>query len=174
MWILFASPGIRHSPKAFAMYSGLVHLHNILRWLILILLVVALIRSFVGMTGKKPFTSADKKTGLFLMTSAHIQFLVGLILWFIGPWGLKLLQNIGFSAAMKDPASRFWIMEHNVGMLIAIVLITIGRGVAKKNISDTAKHKRAFWLFFIALIIILVSVPWPGRVGIGRPLFPGM
>lgn len=174
MWIFFAWPGIRHLPKAFIMHTALVYLHNILRWLILILLVVALVRSLTGMTGKKPFTNADKKTGLFLMTTAHIQFLLGLILWFTGPWGFKLLQSIGFSAAMKDPVARFWIMEHNVGMIIAVALITIGRGVAKKPIDDTTKHKRTFWLFFIALIIILASVPGPGRIGIGRPIFPGL
>lgn len=156
------------------MHNGLVHLHNILRWVILLLLLIALIRAVAGMSAKKPFTNGDKKTGLFLMISAHTQFLVGLILWFTGPWGFKLLQNIGFSAAMKDPVARFWIMEHNVGMLIAIILITIGRGVSKKALPDAVKHKRTFWFFFIALVIILASVPWPGRIGVGRPWFPGM
>lgn len=158
--------------KAFLMYTGLVHLHSLLRWIIIILIVVALVRHLMGMTGNKPFTSGDKKTGLFLMISAHTQFLVGLILWFIGPWGFKLLQNIGFAAAMKEPVARFWIMEHNVGMLIAIALITVGRGVSKKNLSDASKHKRSFWFYLIALIVILASVPWPGRVGVGRPLMP--
>ena len=108
------------------------------------------------------------------MISAHSQLLIGIILWFTGIWGYKLLQNIGFSAAMKDPVARFWIMEHNIGMLIAIVLLTIGRGVYKRTIPDLIKHKKSFWLYLIALIIILVSIPWPGRTGIGRALFPGM
>ncbi|MEP7257135.1 MAG: hypothetical protein ABI687_02080 [Flavitalea sp.] len=155
------------------MHTGLVHLHNILRWVILILLVIALFRHFLGMTGKKPFTAGDKKTGLFLMISAHTQFLIGLYLWFFGPWGYSVLKNIGMGAAMKDPVFRFWTVEHNTGMLIAIVLITIGRGVSKKNITDAAKHKKSFWFFLIALIVILVSVPWPFRQ-VARPLFPGM
>ncbi len=156
------------------MYNGFVHLHSLLRWVILILLLVALFKHLKGMSSNKPFTAGDKKTGLFLMISAHIQLLIGLIEWFIGPWGFKLLQNIGFSAAMKDPVARFWIVEHNVGMLIAIALITIGRGVSKKSLPDNIKHKKSFWFYLIALIIILASIPWPGRVGIGRPLFPGM
>ncbi len=156
------------------MSTGLVHLHNLLRWVVLLLLIVALVRHFLGMSGKKPFTAGDKKIGLFLMISAHSQLLIGIILWFTGIWGYKLLQNIGFSAAMKDPVARFWIMEHNIGMLIAIVLLTIGRGVYKRTIPDLIKHKKSFWLYLIALIIILVSIPWPGRTGIGRALFPGM
>ncbi len=58
-------------------------------------------------------------------------------------------------------------------MLIAIVLITIGRSAAKKNIPDAAKFKRSFWFYLIALLIILATVPWPFRAGIGRPWLEG-
>ena len=108
------------------------------------------------------------------MISAHTQLLLGLILWFFGDVGFKLVRNTGdFGALMKDDVARFWTMEHNLGMLAAIILITIGRGVSKKNITDAAKHKRSFWFFFIALVLILISIPWPGRDA-GRPIFPGM
>ncbi|HRE53055.1 MAG TPA: hypothetical protein PK339_16670 [Flavitalea sp.] len=156
------------------MYTGLLHLHNLLRWVIIILLVIAIVKSFSGMTGKKPFTKGDKKTGLFLMIAAHIQLLIGLYEWFFGAWGLKLIQKIGMGEAMKEPAYRFWAVEHLTGMLIAIVLITIGRGASKKNIPDQAKHSKTFWFFLIAFIIILAVVPWPFREAIARPLFPGM
>jgi uncharacterized membrane protein len=157
------------------MYNGLVHLHNILRWVILILLLVAIVRHYMGMTGPRPFTAGDKKTGLFLMISAHIQLLLGLYQWFVGPLGYKLAVSTGsFGALMKDPAARFWTVEHNLGMLLAIILITVGRGVSKKNFSDIKKHRKSFWLFLVALILILASVPWPWREAIGRPLLPGM
>ena len=155
------------------MLQGLVHLHNVIRWVILILIVIAIFRHLSGMTGKKPFTSGDKKTGLFLMISAHTQFLLGLILWFFGPMGYQLLSSVGMGEAMKNPAYRFWTVEHNIGMLIAVVLITVGRGVAKKNLPDAVKHKKSFWFFLIALIVILVSIPWPWRT-VARPLFPGL
>ena len=153
------------------MYTGLVHFHNFIRWVILLLILVAIFRHLMGMTGKKPFTNGDRKTGLFLMIAAHVQFLVGLVLWFIGDWGYKLISNSSVGEVMKNPAQRFWVVEHNTGMLIAIILITVGRGVSKKNLPDASKHKRSFWFFLFALILIIVSVPWPGREGIGRPLF---
>ena len=154
------------------MYTGLVHLHNFLRWVILLLLIVAVIRHFAGMTGKKPFTNGDRKTGTFLMIAANIQFVLGLIQWFIGDWGYQLLKNsAGMGEVMKNATMRFWVIEHPIGMLIGVALISIGRGAAKKNIPDASKHKRAFWLFLIALIVTVVSVPWPGRIGIERPLF---
>lgn len=153
------------------MYTGLVHFHNFIRWVILLLILVAIFRHLTGMTGRKAFTNGDKKTGLFLMIAAHVQLLVGLVLWFIGDWGYKLISNSSMGEVMKNPAQRFWVVEHNMGMLIAIILITIGRGVSKKNLPDASKHKRSFWFFLFALILIIVSVPWPGREGIGRPLF---
>lgn len=150
-------------------YNGLLHLHSLLRWVILILLVIAIVKSYTGMTAGKPFSAGDKKVGLFLMISAHTTLLVGLYLWFFGPWGVASIGNLGFGAVMKDRVLRYYAVEHTTGMLIAIVLITIGRGVAKKRIPDVVKYKRTFWFFLIALVIILATAPWPFRAGIGRP-----
>ncbi len=74
---------------------------------------------------------------------------------------------------MQDNVYRFWAVEHLTGMLVGIILITIGRGSAKKNISDKAKHRKSFWFYFIAFVVIVASVPWPFRE-VARPLFPGM
>jgi hypothetical protein len=155
------------------MYQGLLHLHNLGRWVVIILLVVAIFKSLTGITGNKPFTSGDKKIGLFLMITAHIMLLIGLYQWFAGPWGLHNIQANGMKVVMHNNVSRFWAVEHITGMLIAIILITIGRGSAKKNISDKAKHSRSFWFYLIAFVIILATVPWPFRE-VARPLFPGM
>ncbi|HUQ66375.1 MAG TPA: hypothetical protein VM101_09475 [Flavitalea sp.] len=154
------------------MYTGLVHLHNFLRWVVLVLLIVAIVRHLMGMTSRKTFTSGDKKADLLLMISTHIQLLVGLIIWFIGDWGYQIVKNsAGMGEVMKNSAMRFWVIEHPLGMLVATALITVGRGVSKKLLPDAVKHKKIFWFFFIALIIIIASVPWAGRTGIGRPLF---
>ena len=154
------------------MYTGLLHLHNILRWVILLLLVIAIIKAFAGMTGNKPLTNGDKKVSLFLMIFSHIQLLIGLYQWIAGPWGIIKKIPDGVSV-MKDPAYRFFMVEHPLGMFIAIMLITIGRGQVKKGISDVSKHKKMFWFYFIALLLILATVPWPFRDIIARPLFPG-
>ncbi len=154
------------------MYQGLLHLHSLLRWIILVLLVVNIIRHFSA--SNNPFNSADKKLGLFLMIAAHTTLLLGLYQWFTGDLGLHKIQEIGMAAAMKDNVHRFWIVEHITGTILAVLLITIGRGVAKKSMPDAAKHKRSAIIYLIALIIILAVVPWPFRAGIGRPWFPGM
>ncbi|MCW3079624.1 hypothetical protein [Segetibacter sp.] len=155
------------------MYQGLLHLHNVGRWVVIILLLAALIKSISGLAGDKAFTSGDKKVGLFLMIAAHIMLLIGLYQWFAGPWGLQNIQAQGMKTVMQDSVFRFWAVEHIAGMLVGIILITIGRGSAKKNITDKAKHRRSFWFYTIAFILIIATVPWPFRE-VARPLFPGM
>ena len=155
------------------MYEGLVSLHNIGRRIVRLLLLVAIAKAIGGLSGNKPYSSGDKKVGLFLMIAAHTMFVIGLYLWIAGPWGLKNIQNMGMKAVMQDKIYRFWAIEHLTGMLIGIILITIGRGAGKKPIPDRSKHRRSFWLFLLGLLIILASVPWPFRE-VARPLFPGM
>lgn len=155
------------------MYTGLVHLHNFLRWIIIVLLILNIVRHVTSLN--KPFTVADKKLGLLLMIAAHITLLLGLYQYFTGSVGFALIKQYGMSEVMQNSVYRFWAVEHITGMLIAIVLITMGRGVAKKPLSDEQKHKKSLIFFLIAFIIILASVPWPWRVeGVGRPIFPGM
>jgi hypothetical protein len=151
------------------MYHVLLYLHSILRWIIILLSIVAIFRAYAGMAGGKPFGPGDKRTGLFLMIAAHTTLLVGLYLWIFGPLGLANIRNLGFGEVMKDRVYRFFAVEHLFGMLVAIILITLGRRASKASISDRSKHKRTFWFILVALLIIFATVPWPWMVGIGRP-----
>ena len=109
------------------------------------------------------------------MITADIMLLVGFYQWFAGDWGLKSIQLNGMSVVMKNAVLRFFAIEHMAGMLIAIILIHIGYSFSKKNIPDTAKHRRVILFYSLALLIILISIPWPFReVGAGRTWFPGM
>ncbi|MBC7868291.1 MAG: hypothetical protein H7X88_12220, partial [Gloeobacteraceae cyanobacterium ES-bin-316] len=90
------------------MESGLLHLHNLLRWIILLFLLLALLQAF----GKKP---GLKKTSLWLLISAHITLLIGLYQYFTGAFGYKLIEANGFGGVMKDSVLRFWAIEHITG-----------------------------------------------------------
>ncbi len=153
------------------MVQGLQHLHNLMRWVILILAVLTLVKSFSGMSNKKAFTAGDRKTALFLMISADVQLLLGLLLYMMKGW----MSSFSQGGVMANAASRFWAVEHIFGMVVALVLIHLGFSAAKKNMDDATKFKKLFWFTLIALVIILATIPWPFRVeGIGRPWFPGM
>lgn len=139
----------------------LLHVHSIARWLLLLLLLIAIFNSMVA--GKRPFIRTDARTGLILTIVADLQLLIGISLWFLGGFGYKQIKAFGMGPVMKDSYMRFFAIEHTLLMLIAIILIHIGKAQGRKAISDKAKHNRTMVYYLIALILILVAVPWPSR-----------
>ena len=137
------------------MYTGLVHAHSGLRWIVLILLVAAVAVSISKWLGGSSFTDGDRKLNLFTLIAVHTQFLIGLVLLFISP-------KVNFSM-MSEKLYRFYSVEHTTGMLIAIILITIGYSRSKRIINATGKHRLVGILYGIGLLLILASIPWPSR-----------
>jgi hypothetical protein len=152
------------------MFSALLQVHSILRWVLLILLVLSIVQSAIGWVKRRGLREQDTKLWLFTMISAHTTLLIGLILLLFGRFGILSSGLPEGVQLMKDTFYRFYWVEHPVGMLIATILITMGRGVVKKQIRTRLKFKRAFWFFFLALVVILATVPWPGREIVGRGL----
>jgi hypothetical protein len=157
------------------MYTGSIHLHSLLRWVVLALMLVMLYRSFMGRSSDRTFKNEDRKVALFLLIGAHLQLLIGLYQYFVGPWGIHQLDNLSMGEVMKNAMSRFYLVEHALGMIIGITLITIAYSTGKKALEPQKKWNRMFILYAIAFVIIMVSIPWPFRmVGEGRAWFPGM
>jgi uncharacterized membrane protein len=141
------------------------HFHSGLRWVVLILALLTIIKALMGMQKKSPFTNADNKISLVLISFMDIQLITGLVLYVFGPMGLKNIQNMGMGEVMKNSYTRFFAMEHLIGMLIAIVVFHIGRSKSKKATDDASKHKKEFIFYLIGLLIILASIPWPFKAG---------
>jgi hypothetical protein len=154
------------------MYEGLLHTHNFLRWVILIFLLLSMFRQMTA--GNQPFAGKDKALGLPLLISAHLTLIIGIYQWIVGPWGLKLIQANGMGTVMKDSVLRFWAVEHPFTMLLAIIFITIGYGQRKSKHTARVQRRRTLIFYFLALVAILLAVPWPFREVVGRPWFPGM
>lgn len=144
-------------------------LHNILRWGILLFGLWAVINAITGVISKRAYSSGDNKSGLLFMIFCDIQLLVGLILFFGNAWFDKMKAGMG--AVMKNGYDRFFTVEHAGMMILAWVLVHIGRASVKRAATDTAKHKKMLLFFGLALLIILVSIPWPFRTEVARPWF---
>jgi hypothetical protein len=143
------------------MYSFLLHLHSVGRWIVLLLLLVAIFNSMVA--GSRPFIRSDARTGTILVIFADLMFLLGLAIWFFGSKGYKMIQEMGMNAVMKNSTARFFAVEHITMMLIAIILLHIGKAQGKKAIGDKAKHTRTLVFYLLALLLIMISIPWPFR-----------
>jgi hypothetical protein len=102
------------------------------------------------------------------MIAAHTTLLIGLYLLLFGRYGILSTSLPPGVSLMKDKFYRFYWVEHPFGMILSVVFITIARGMAKKSFPDVVKYKKAFWLFLLALILILATVPWPFREVVGK------
>lgn len=138
------------------MYNGLLHAHSGLRWLVLIFLLLAIFNAF---SKKKSgtWTPKDRKLSAMAMGFVHLQFVLGLVLYFVSP---KVSYTEGF---MQNTVLRFYAVEHVVGMVIAIALVSIGFSKAKRAATDAKKFGAIATFFLIGLIVMLASIPWPFR-----------
>ncbi|NOS92295.1 MAG: cytochrome B [Cyclobacteriaceae bacterium] len=134
------------------MHSILLATHSIVRYFLLIVLIIVIVRSLMGWMNRSSYSKLDDKFSLGLFILTHTQLLLGFALFFISP------LIIFSGAAMGDRVARYWLAEHNTGMILAIVLITVARISSKKMKDDVFKHKRMFTLNAIALLIILVMI----------------
>ncbi|MBK7390826.1 MAG: cytochrome B [Bacteroidia bacterium] len=152
------------------MYTGLLHTHSLVRWLMLILLIMSVFRAYNGWKSRRTFTPGDKKLVLFTLIFSHVQLLIGFVLYMVSPIVQSALADMG--SAMKDKMLRFWAVEHIAVMILSILIITVGNAMAKRATSDGEKFKKIFIYFTIGLVLILISIPWPFlQTGAGRGWF---
>jgi hypothetical protein len=130
-----------------------------LRWLLLLSLVTTLVKYLIGWFGNQPWKKTDNLMGIIFTSLMDLQLLVGLVLYFFLSPITKLAFN-DFGAAMKNADLRFYAVEHLFMMLIAVVLVHIGRAKSKKAATDAGKFKIATLFYGLALVVMLVAIPW--------------
>jgi hypothetical protein len=136
--------------------------HSGWRYLVIILLLVAFINALMGYLGKKPYTEGNRKLNVFALISAHIQLVLGLLLYFMRDW---------YKGDMSVDIQRYWKMEHITMMLIAIILITVGNAKSKKVDSALMKHRTIFVFFGFALLLITGAIFMMVKADPNRHLF---
>lgn len=151
------------------MYEFILAVHNILRWVVLILGFLAVLRAFIGWFGKHAWIPADPKIGRFFTSAIDIQLLIGLLLYiFFSPFTLQAIRNFGFGYVMEQADYRFFAVEHLFYMILAVVFAHLGSALPRKADHPVDKHRRAAIWFGLAFLVILLGMPW------FRPLLPGL
>ena len=145
--------------------SSLLHIHSGFRWIVLILLILAIFNALKSQSSGK-YLKKDKMINLFAMILLHIQFVIGLGLYFSS-------SKVSFAKGwMGEAIQRFYGMEHLIGMILAIVIITIGRSKAEKKLKGSRdKHRKIMVTYTIGLILIIAFIPWPFREALAANWF---
>ena len=139
------------------LYNILKQAHSGFRYIVFFLIVIAIIRAVADWLGKKSYTEGNRKWNLFTLISAHVQLLLGLVLYFLSPFVQFTSQT------MKNAETRYWTMEHAVMMLFAIALITVGHSRAKKTVLHEGKFRVIAISYSLALLVIVVAILQSGR-----------
>jgi hypothetical protein len=140
-------------------YQSVLALHSYWAFATLGLLLIALLNSFAGLSAKRPFLKRDRQIALIALTFTHIQFLLGMVLYFLSP-KLEAAKAAGMGAVMKDSNLRLFVVEHPLTNIIAVILITIGWSGHKKAAESPSKFKRLAYLYTIGFILLLSRIPW--------------
>ncbi|QCR22232.1 hypothetical protein [Pontibacter sp. SGAir0037] len=138
------------------MYTGILHLHSYMAYLVLTGLAISIIAALVGYSKNRPFTDGDRKLGLLGLIPTHLQWVFGAILYFVSPRGASLASG----ETMSDSVSRLYFLEHPLTMIIAVVLITVGYSRAKRMIGNRKGFSSIYIFYAIGLILILARIPW--------------
>ncbi|MCB0780616.1 MAG: hypothetical protein R2810_03430 [Flavobacteriales bacterium] len=140
--------------------SFLIFLHSLLRYGLLLFLVGSLFFAWRGYLLQRPILVGERMATIIAVVLAHVQLLVGLIIY--------MLRYKSFDR-MSGIHERFWKFEHLGTMLVAIILITLGRALAKRAKEERRKQFLVGVFFLIALVLILWAIPWPHtELGHGR------
>jgi uncharacterized membrane protein HdeD (DUF308 family) len=150
------------------MYTVVLVLHSWLRWVALIAGIAATVTAFSDRSKTLAQGRADM-WALVAVSLLDLQMLLGLLLYLVlSPNPRATFGN--FAAAMRDPAARFFAVEHITVMLVAVVLAHLGRALARTAKSAESKRSRMLICFGLATILMIIGIPWPGMAS-GRPLF---
>ncbi|MDO6517755.1 hypothetical protein [Zobellia uliginosa] len=151
------------------MYQALTFGHSVVRWLVLLSLLYSIFRAYRGYFKNLNFSRHDNRIRHWTATLAHIQLLIGILLYTQSPIVSYFWKHT--DEALEHIDTTFFGLIHMVLMLLAIVLLTIGSALTKRKPSDREKFKTQLLWFSVALTIIFIAIPWPFSPFANRPYF---
>ena len=144
------------------LYPTLLQAHSVLRWMVVLALAVHAARGLQAWAADVRYSSNDRVLSLVTMIVVDTQFLLGLVLYFwFSPLAAAARSRAG--EALGDPILRFWLVEHPVAMILAVVAVHVGRRRTKSAASDAHRHRAGAVSSFVALALVCAGIPWAFR-----------
>lgn len=122
-------------------------IHSIVRWALIIIAVIALIKFAIGWLGKKPYDDTASRLSSAYKILMDVNLLLG---GFYLVWGG--LAGFGF------PSYR---IAHTVIMIIAVVLAHLV--TLWKDKPDSVRYRNGFFMLLASVLVVLIGVSFlPG------------
>ena len=140
------------------MYPLIKILYYYWSYLTLLVIIYAVFNALMGKIKGKDFESKDLRISLFGLIFSHFQLLIGLILYFVSPWFSKW-SKLGIGNVMKNSQMRLNLVEYPFTNIIAIILITMGWSLHKKQSEPGKKFLRIILFYSLGLLLLLCIIP---------------
>jgi len=151
----------------FVMHQTLLGLHSITRWLVLLSLLYSIYLAARGRLQHLQFTAYANFIRHTTATVSQVQLLLGLSLYMISPVVKYAMAESDTSHLVSEHV--FFKYLHIWLMATSVVLITLGSAKAKRMETDTQKFSTMLFWFCLALLVILIAIPWPFSPLASRP-----
>ncbi len=138
----------------------LKNIHSYWAYLVLIILSLATVNAMAGLITKREYKPKDFRLALLGLITTHLQFVFGLLLYFISGKIQWFNSDITIKEIMKSADLRLYNVEHPLVMIVSIALLTIGYSKHKKKLVSGPKFKFLAIFYSIALLLILSRIPW--------------
>lgn len=149
-------------------YEIFLLLHSYLRWPLLLLFLILLVRGVSGWLRRAQWRPGDTTLLRWTTNLLALQFLIGLLLYVgLSPWTRLAFEDIG--AAMRDGQLRYYLVEHSLLMAVAVTFMSIATGRIRQAVAGR-QFRATVVAVLITLVLIAIAIPWPGTRA-GRPLF---
>lgn len=126
------------------MQTTLVGLHSLWRWVVLLLVTIALVRGIIGWLRGGAWTKNDRLLTLLAVSALDIQLLLGLAVYGIGKH-----HNSG----------SFLAFIHPLVMISAIVVAHVTGALVRRTEPANAKFRTLAIGFFVAIFLITAAIP---------------
>jgi hypothetical protein len=135
-------------------YALLRLVHGYWRWAVVASALVVFVRAVAGAHTRRAWTHDDDRAVRLFMSALDLQVLIGFILYFaFSPFWPAMYES--FRESMRSPVARFFGIEHETAMLLAMTAAHIGRARARRAADDVGKHHamRAAMIVFWTLTL---------------------
>ena len=143
------------------MYGAILTVHSYLRYAVLLLVLMVVLRYVAGLLGSRAWNDRDEAIGRWMIRVWDLQFLLGLVLYFLSPIVQFGLANFG--EAMGDAQLRRFLIEHPLLNLVAIAVLHVGWVRAARADDDRGRMVRTLGFIAVAVVLVVLSIPWSGR-----------
>ncbi|HEX2906908.1 MAG TPA: hypothetical protein VHO69_08615 [Phototrophicaceae bacterium] len=139
-----AQSGAAPAPASGGMLTGLRHLHSLVRWLLVIVTVVVLVKLVLGLAQKADYDKLTQRLMMAFSMLASLQWLIGLVFFIV------YASTIGFN--LLQPYN--WL--HVVVMTVAVALANMYNRF--KDAPAPARYRSHLILVVMVLVLVIVGV----------------